>query len=158
MNSFSPAIPPLPLEAYAGTYVDPGYPNITLCAPTSNTVDCQLALEQFAHFENITSQSLYAIVPSMWASHARIRHKEGNVFALSGTYLFPHGYGKDASPFEAWEEGTVDATAEFVVEEIADGGAKVVGVGLRGLVGETTNRERIGGTIQEIAEVYWVKV
>ena len=46
---------------------------------------------------------------------------------------------------------------EFVVDETADGETKVMGMGLRGLVGETTNNERQGGTIEEIAEVYWVK-
>ena len=150
--------PPLPLDAYAGTYHDLGYPSITLCAPTSLSPECKLTLKQFSLFENVTEhRGLYAIVPSMWVSHARIRHKEGNIFSLSGTYLFPHGYGKDTSPFETWEGDSAEATLEFVVQETEDEEAKVAGVGLRGLVGERTNRERIGGTIEEIAEVYWVK-
>lgn len=36
-------------------------------------------------------------------------------------------------------------------------GSKVVGAGLRGFVGETTIQEREGGTIEETAEVYFIK-
>lgn len=157
--------PPLPLEEYAGTYVDPGYPNITFCAPNAvgNSLECQFALEQFAHLENVThSQTLYIIIPSIWLSHGRAHYKETegrtHVFGLSGTYLFPHGYGKDTSPFETWHEGDNEVALEFVLEEEEAGKVRVVGAGLRGLVGEMTERERIGGSVQETAEVWFVKV
>ena len=146
--------PPLPLAAYAGIYGDPGYPNITLCIWTSNSPECTAALEDFAHFEDITdSQTLYAIIPSAWVSQGRAWHKEGNRFALAATLLFPHGYGKDQSPFEMGDDG--ELPAEFVLDE---SGSKVLGVAVNGFVGETTELQRIGGTVEETAEVYLRKL
>ena len=152
--------PPLPLDAYAGTYVDPGYPVMTLCSGESTSSACRDALDKFAHFENVTTpDTLYAIVPGTWISHARVKHSKDNTFYLTGTYLFPNGYGKDTSAFETWEDGTEEATLEFVTEDDLTGGAPtVIGVGVRGMVGETTNLERIGGTVEETAEVYFRKV
>ncbi|KAJ3521764.1 hypothetical protein NM688_g8973 [Phlebia brevispora] len=150
--------PPLSLEDYAGVYVNLGYPNMTLCAPTSDSPQCKQALEAFSHFEDVKhSQTLYAIVPSIWISHARLRHVKETTFDLSGTYLFPHGYGKNETAFETWELGDSGAVAEFVLEELLGGGSKVVGVGLRGFVGETTMLERAGGTVEETADVYFTK-
>ena len=150
----------LPLEAYAGKYADPGYPTLTLCVPSSTSPECRLALESFAHFENVTAttDTLYAIFPSLWFSHARLRRREGNTFGLSSTFLFPHGYGKDTTPFELGMVGDAEATVEFVFEPTEARMVEPIGMGIRGLVGETTNRERAGGSVEKISEVYFTKV
>ncbi|KAJ3557983.1 hypothetical protein NM688_g1175 [Phlebia brevispora] len=151
--------PPLPLEDYAGVYVNPGYPNITLCAPTGDSSACIQALKAFSHFEDVKqSQTLYAIISSLWITHGRLQHVKEHTFEMSGTYLFPHGYGKDQSSFETWERGSPGLIAEFVVEELLENERKVMGFGLKGFVGETTMRQRMGGSVEETAEVYFTKI
>lgn len=156
--SAHPSAPFSDLEAYAGIYINPGYPNITLCAPRSKTAVCTQALEQFSLFEDVHhSQTIYAIIPSVWVSHGRLHHLEDNKFYLTGTYLFPHGYGKDQTPFEMGDNDNPSLIVEFVMDPDIREGSKVVGAGLRGFVGETTIQEREGGTIEETAEVYFIK-
>lgn len=154
----SPAPPSLPLEAYAGTYFDPGYGKFTLCAPSADPSEaCEDILRKWSFFENTTDATravLYTAIGSAWNTHLRLEHKDGDKFALSGTALFPEGYGKDKSPFRL-EEGDAAAPAEFMVEDGTEG-AKVLGVALNGLVGETTEAQRIGGTIEQTAEI-WLK-
>lgn len=151
---------PLALDEYTGVYTSPGYPNITVCAPTSHSVECELALEDFAHLEDLDrSQSLYLIFPTIWLSNGRLRHTRDNIFGLSVTALFPHGYGKDTSPFEIWNPMEPDTIfAEFVVEASEGGHTEVVGMAVNGLVDELTERQRMGGSIEETAEIYFVKV
>ncbi len=153
----------LSLEHYAGTYISPGYPNITFCTPSSRSIDCKDVIKQFQLFEDVSiSSTLYARIPSLWISYGRLRWKEGNSFALSGTNLFPHGYGSDESPFETWEAG--EATAEFVVEQadstgnLSSGIPRVLGLGIMDLSGEVTERSRLPGGIKERAEIWFTKV
>ena len=148
----------LPLEAYAGKYADPGYPTLTLCAPSSTSAECQDVLKSFAHFENVTAtDTLYVIFPSLWFSHARLKRRERGTFGLSGTFLFPHGYGKDTTPFELGEPGA-EATVEFTLGLGERRQIVAIGMGIRGLVGETTNLERAGGPMEKTSEVYFEKV
>ena len=49
------------------------------------------------------------------------------------------------------------ASAEFSVVH-AEGGSSIHGVAMNGLVGETTERQRIGGTLEETAEIWFTKV
>ncbi|GJE94211.1 beta-lactamase/transpeptidase-like protein [Phanerochaete sordida] len=149
----------LPLDHYTGTYYDPGYGNFTLCAPSANPPEaCADVLRAWSFFEGTTDTTrpvLYTAISSLWATHFRLEHKSGDTFTLSGTYLFPHGYGKDKSPFQ-FRDSEAQATAEFMIEDAGDG-PKVLGVALNGFVGETTELQRIGGTIEEMAEVWLAK-
>lgn len=151
----------LSLEDYAGTYTNPGYGNETLCSPQSKSSHCTSVLQTFAPFENFTSSppTLYASHKSIWASHLRIKHEFADNFNVVLTYLFPEGYGKDTSAFETWETGEGEARAMFVVDR-SGGKARVVGFGLFGLgsPGEVTERERIGGNVEETADAWFVKI
>lgn len=74
---------------------------------------------------------------------------------MEPTTLYPAGYGKDETPFETALDGdnAEGATIQFVIE-----GGKVKGFGLSGLVGEVTERERLGATVEEKAEAWFQKV
>ncbi|EKM60484.1 uncharacterized protein PHACADRAFT_167829 [Phanerochaete carnosa HHB-10118-sp] len=151
----------LPLEEYASKYYDPGYGNITLCAPTPHPSDeCADVLESWSFFENTTEatqQVLYAAISSLWISHLRLAHTDGDTFGVSGTYLFTNGYGKDKSPFTAEETGEPAASAEFWIIH-AEGSSLVRDVALNGFAGEMTERQRIRGTVEETAEIWLTKV
>jgi len=69
------------------------------------------------------------------------------------TALFPNGYGNDTTPFEMSETAGYMAKAKFVVEE-----GKVVGFGLVGTVGQMTERERLGGSVKDVADVWLERV
>ncbi|PSR76801.1 hypothetical protein PHLCEN_2v8182 [Hermanssonia centrifuga] len=161
-ESMSPRPLTLPLNDYAGTYVSPGYPNITLCASSSSTEDCEDVINDFKSFDDVSSSPmLYARLPnSISISHVRLRQKHGDSFALSATNLFPHGYGLDESPFETWDPTSQEATAEFVVEE-ADISNKsprrVLGLGLMDLSGELTERRRLN-SVEQRSEVWFTKL
>lgn len=147
----------LSLGDYAGHYYDPGYGSLTFCAPSpSPPPECTSVLHDFAHFydtANSSTPELYTTISAVWISHFRLAHKFADVFELHGTFLFPHGYGEDTSPFETNETGERPPTAEFWVED-----GKVKGIALNGLVGETTERQRTGGSIEDTAEVWLEKV
>lgn len=150
--------PPLPRAAFVGTYTNPGYPNITICAATTATPECASVLDVFRHFEDTTATDLlYASLPSVWTTHARIAHVAGSTFHMQGTYLFPHGYGRDTSPFETSEEGQSTIRLEFVMTE-SGGTTEVSGFGIFGFVGEQTEAQRLGGSVQDTAEVWFTKV
>ena len=158
----APSTLSLPLEDYAGTYYDPGYGNLTLCAPTLYpSSECADVLKEWSFFEDTadaTRQVLYAAISSTWISHLRLTHLAGDKFGLSGNYLFPNGYGKDKSPFLLDEEADAAATAEFWTKSTGGTDRSVVGVAVNGFVGERTERQRIGGSIEETAEVWLIKV
>lgn len=150
----------LSLANYAGNYYDPGYGTLTLCAPTPTPApECVGILNAFSPFYgvyNSTTSELYSAISSIWISHLRLVHRDGNVFALHGSFLFPNGYGKDKSPFldeltDASDETVT--TAEFVVENGA-----VKGLALNGFAGETTERQRLGGSIADTAEIWFKKL
>jgi hypothetical protein len=156
------------LHAYTGQYYDPGYGNLTLCAPSSHPpAQCADVLAAWSVFENVTdssSQVLYAATSSNWVSHLRLSHKDSDTFNLQGTYLFPHGYGRDKSPFQRPDDDGDMATIEFVVGNgVASGGnpgavTAVIGAAVNGLVGEVTESQRIGGSIQTTAEIWFEKI
>lgn len=74
---------------------------------------------------------------------------------MQPTNLYPKGYGKDKTPFETALDGVnpEGATVQFVVE-----GDEVIGFGLTSLIGEVTERERLGSTVEEKAEVWFRKI
>lgn len=152
--------PTLSLIEYAGTYHDPGYGNLTLCPPTPHPSDaCAPVLASWSHFENVSDTSapvLYTTLSSVWAANAQLTHRDKDVFSLGATDLFPHGFGKDKSPFMLEDIDAIDEaplTVEFRVED-----GRVLGAAVNGFVGEVTERKRMGGSVVETAEVWLEKV
>lgn len=150
----------LPLERYVGHYYDPGYGAFALCAATpSPTPECSSILDAFAPFYSVrdpptnSTPTLYTAISSTWISHLRLSHKDGDTFDLHGTFLFPNGYGKNKKPFQTEETGETAALAEFWVRD-----GEVVGLALNGFVGETTERQRLGGSIADKAEIWLRKL
>jgi hypothetical protein len=147
----------LPLHEYSGTYSDPGYGNFTLCDPSDHSDYCKKVLSDFKPFRVITSntKSLFAAWPRAWLVHLQLLHLEANKFSMKITNLYPHGYGKDTSAFEqsiSLEEDD-SAFVEFVVRH-----GKVVGCGFFGTIGQGTERERTGVTVEERADVWFERV
>jgi hypothetical protein len=158
------------LDVFAGTYADPGYGTITLCTPSSTSHHCTQVLSAFAAITNSTrsssiaqaaSATLYASFPRVWCSYIRLVRSpsrddgKGPAFVLVPTTLFPKGYGNDRSPFELAgdEDAQQGATVRFVVED-----GKVKGMGVTGLVGEITERERTAKSVEEGSEVWFTRV
>jgi hypothetical protein len=151
----------LPIDSFAGVYADPGYGAFELCAPHSISPQCLRTLRDFAAVPNASRagtgsrDALYATWPRIWSSHLRLDRRDNTTFGVGPVALFPRGYGNNASAFEMGAEGAeMGVRAEF--EFGADG--RVVGLGLLGLVGEVTERERIGLTVEERAEVWFRRV
>jgi len=127
----------LPLNAYAGTYRNPGYGSFTLCAPSSSSHYCTKVLEDFAVIDNAQSAplppnsstpQLYAEWSRFWSSHIRVVHLEENTFEVGLTALFPQGYGANKTAFETFEMDAYAGQAKFVLDE----GGKVEGFGFFG--------------------------
>ena len=146
----------LPLTNLAGTYSSPGYGALTLCIPTPTpTPECSSilgALSPFYDVYNASIPELYTPSRSCYASHLRFVHKYANVFDVHGTFLFANGYGKDKTPFEVVNIMESAATAEFWVED-----GRVRGFALNGYIGETTEQQRCGGTVEDRAEIWFEK-
>lgn len=155
------------LEAYTGTYNNSGYGSFTLCTAYSTSQYCTEVVSNFTIVDSASStqhtrnsaKELYASFPRLWSSHLRFIHVEGQKFHLEATNLFPDGYGRDKSPFEAMSDGSTGGVAvEFIVGVEGEGnGGKVQGFGLMDLVdGKTarTARER-GSGVQERADVWF---
>ncbi|TCD62785.1 hypothetical protein EIP91_006403 [Steccherinum ochraceum] len=140
------AEPSLPIAAYAGTYENAGYGTITLCAPSSTSPGCLRVLNTFAAIHNVTASenrhTLYAEYGTMWSSHIRLRYAGGNDFYMSLPELFPHGYGKDTTPFEvnSLGEDSGEAVAKFVVNKE---GSRVLAFGFMGAEEEQEGRKRL---------------
>lgn len=160
--------PRLALEALAGTYADPGYGGFTLCAPSTTSGHCTGVLAAFdavdaAKPKNATNtnDTLYAAWPRVWSNYVRLVRADdkANTFAFVPTTLFPQGYGRDATPFETPTEDP-GAPAPPRVEFVVTANGQVQGFGVFGLVGdpEVTERERLGVTVKERAEVWFERV
>ncbi|RPD64202.1 beta-lactamase/transpeptidase-like protein [Lentinus tigrinus ALCF2SS1-7] len=110
--------PSLSMHAYTGTYRSPGYNPISLCSSLSPSSDCEDVLADFATLDSpsAANHSLYSAFKSIWASHVRLQHFSGDVFNITFTALFPHGFGKNTSAFETAESGTSDGWVEFVMD------------------------------------------
>jgi hypothetical protein len=157
-------------DVFAGTYTDPGYGTITLCAPSSTSQHCTQVLSEFAAITSSTQSSsivhmanttLYASFPRVWCSHFRLVRcpsrdaGKGPAFVRVPTVLFPRGYGSNRSPFEiAGDEDVQEgATVRFVIED-----GKVKGMSVTGLVGEITERERTARSVEEGSDVWLTRV
>ncbi|TCD67060.1 hypothetical protein EIP91_000622 [Steccherinum ochraceum] len=134
----------LPIEAYAGTYEDAGYGTITLCALSSTSSECRHVLNAFTAIHNITTsenrRTLYAEYGSVWSSYMRFRHVGGDNFQMMLMELFPHGYGKDTTPFEVNYEGINEAAVTF---ELDEDGSRVLAFGFMGTEEEQEGRTRL---------------
>ncbi|KAI0767194.1 beta-lactamase/transpeptidase-like protein [Fomes fomentarius] len=160
---------PLGLEAYVGTYHNSAYGTITLCASfgASESDHCNHVLGQFASVDaqaspaDISTNSthvLYAAFPRVWSTHMRLRHTNRNSFAVTLSALFPHGYGRDTTPFEQYESQVGVGRAEFVVD--GDTGA-VVGFALITEEEAAVARARAsrdGGAPGAIGDAWFAKV
>ncbi|TFK57591.1 beta-lactamase/transpeptidase-like protein [Heliocybe sulcata] len=145
------------LTSLSGTYSNPGYGAFTICDPSSTSQYCSEVLTDFSAVDSVskraTEAQLYAGWPRIWSTHLRFVRQKDNEFEVIFTALFPRGYGPDSTPFETTETGEGQARAEFVVEN-----GKVIGFGLFGLIGEETERDRAGGSIQQRAEAWFTRV
>ncbi|KZT23833.1 beta-lactamase/transpeptidase-like protein [Neolentinus lepideus HHB14362 ss-1] len=145
------------LSSLSGTYSNPGYGAFTVCDPSSTSLYCSEVLADFAAVDSViggvSGAYLYAAWPRIWSTHLRFIHRRDNEFELIFTALFPKGYGPDLTPFETTETGEGQGRAEFVVEN-----GKVIGFGLFGLIGEETERDRLGGSVQQRAEAWFTRV
>jgi cold shock CspA family protein len=160
----------LNLGVFAGTYTDPGYGTVTLCAPSSTSQHCTQVLSEFGTITNFTQSAsnahasnttLYASFPRVWCTHFRLVRcplrdaGKGPAFVRVPTVLFPRGYGNNRLPFEiAGDEDIQEgATVRFVIED-----GKVKGMGVMGLVGEITRRERTARSLEEGSDVWFKRV
>jgi len=152
-----PKAPPLPLEAYSGSYFNAGYGSLNLCSPCCSGKDCKTVLAEFSAVEknarSVESVKLVSEWARLWASHLRVVLVDENIFSFRPTSIFPCGCGADSSPFEInydFVEG-IQAEVEFVVKE-----NKVVGFGIFGYVPDDV-KLRKGGTVEEDALVYFTR-
>ncbi|KAL4254577.1 class-A beta-lactamase family protein [Abortiporus biennis] len=153
----------LPIEEYAGTYVNAGYGSFTLCAPeqsqsSPSEVDCSSVLSAFAKvFSSTPSTALYGPWARGWSSHIRLTHRDKETFSLSVLTLFPHGYGRDKSPFSASFMDNVDIPAVFVLNR---GGTSVEGLAVpNGFQNEvSTVLNHSGRDLKKDSFVYFTKV
>lgn len=96
----------LDLEAYAGTYTNGGYGNLTLCAPATASPYCVRARAAFAltHNGTLAPAALLSEWTCLIASHVRLTPlpdaRAPGTFRLDTHFLFPEGYGEDRSPFD----------------------------------------------------------
>ncbi|KAI0087730.1 beta-lactamase/transpeptidase-like protein [Irpex rosettiformis] len=154
-----------PLEKYIGTYTNPGYHNVTICSPhqlaDSSALDpvCRDTLCDFSYFDDLSATlntTLYLAIPNTWVRSARLVRltKKPYQFNMTFTYLFPHGYGKNESPFELNEKGEFIEEAQFVVNKEG-----VAGFGMSNNdVTEVTERQRRGGSVKDMAGVWFEKL
>ncbi|VDC03880.1 unnamed protein product [Peniophora sp. CBMAI 1063] len=147
------ALQELPPHDFTGLYMNEGYGTFLLCDSKSTSAHCTGVLDDFATIDALEKPKdteLYASWPRLWTSHLRLSYAGDMRFVAQASQLFPQGFGKNTTPFEQIS-GTV--FADFVVRD--DG--EVLGFGLFGFVGERTNREKKGGSIEETAEVWFDK-
>ena len=151
--------PSLDWDAYTGRYnSDDGYLPVTLCSSQSNSAHCQTVVSDFATLDNSTTvaTSLYSAYPAVWATHMRMQHFSGDVFNFTFTALFPHGYGRNRSAFEAFETGSAGGWVEFQVDEA---GRTIKGFSLVGDSNACAARARkTGGLLSETADAWFEKV
>lgn len=95
---------PLDLEAYAGTYTNGGYGNLTLCAPATASPYCDRVRTAFTftHSNTLAPAALLSEWTCLIASHVRLAPLPDarGTFRLDTHFLFPEGYGEDRSPFD----------------------------------------------------------
>lgn len=93
---------PFDVHKYSGTYSNPAYGNLTLCAPHTLSTYCEETRSNFSAFALGPEPQLLATWLRFWASHVRITFAKdsGDKLYVEFTTLFPNGYGADESPFQ----------------------------------------------------------
>ncbi|CCM00547.1 uncharacterized protein FIBRA_02581 [Fibroporia radiculosa] len=145
---------PLPLEHYTGTFTNPAYGSFTLCTPSTESSYAREVIANFASCSELDDHgvALYTAWRRMWASHVRLRHHEKNIFLLSYCVLFPHGYGKDTTPFAYKQLGGMEVPVEFDVQD-----GKVVGLGILDVVFDPRRPPHAEGSVEQRADVWFSK-
>lgn len=149
LRSQDPTELTLPIEDYAGRYWGPGYGSITLCSPISTSSYCRTVLNTFSKLDNVTSadnrNTLYAEYASIWSSHIRVTHVDGDEFHATFTMPFLEGYGRNSTPFETWEEGEGDFVVKFDLrpDPYDNTTQRVFAFGLMGSEEEQGSRKRL---------------
>ncbi|KAI0629472.1 beta-lactamase/transpeptidase-like protein [Trametes polyzona] len=158
-SASSPKPLPLDLAAYAGSYTNVAYGEITFCAPNSTSLYCHDILASFRPVEAaspdvLPANRLYAAWPRVWSSHIRLRHTSGNSFGVVFPRLFPHGYGLNRTAFEFYDSVVSVGRVEFLTEN-----GTVKGFALITQEDAAAARAaRSNGTVQEIGDAWFEKV
>ena len=146
------------LDALAGTYTSSTYGTLTLCAPLSASASCTSVLDDFAlvPFSAPFNASLYAMFSRVWASHLRLTRAAPLGLSFRATFprLFPHGFGRNATPLEYADPEMSVGQVEFVLE-----GGEVVGFALVTDVVAAAARTRRGtSSAREMADAWFARV
>lgn len=156
----------VPIEQYAGEYHDPGYGSFTLCAPTSTTPQCKQYLSDWfsitpAHKPE--PDTLYGGSDRVWYHHLRLQRTNSSAgpggqglvesFFAQAVVIFPHGYGRNSTPFSTAEISPDGFHVDCVVD--GRGSAEVVGCGFMDV--EEGPRFQ-GDTVPERADVWFEKI
>jgi hypothetical protein len=176
--------PRVEISAFAGTYYDPGYGSMTLCAPHHHnhrnqplSSHCATVLASFAQLNDTRTDTLYGFCtpPRLDVSAFRLVRAPddvaeewgNNTFAFRGTNLYPSGYGKNTSAFEMddlQDYTTLETGQGRITFKLAplvvDGEIVVEGLGWQGTgdYGVVPERQRKGKTIEEKADVWFTRV
>jgi hypothetical protein len=151
---------PLPIGAYAGTFINPGYGSLRLHAPIDTSPEARDILNEYATVgidASPDAQTLFARWSRNFFTHLSLSHEDGNVFAPRAQVLFPNGYGANKTPFETGTRGAPRSRFEFKV--VNEGGhERVIGFAILGSSGPPTPRELAGSTLEERADVWFERI
>jgi hypothetical protein len=89
------------MRDFAGTYHNPGYGLLTLCATTERIGPCAAVLDDYAACTGpLMDDALYASWPRLWSTHvALVRLNDTAHFTFQPQALFPRGYGNNKTAF-----------------------------------------------------------
>jgi hypothetical protein len=148
-----------PLEAFVGTYSNPGYiGNMTICAPSSTSAFCKQAYSVIssakpAQFANGT-ETLFSAYQRAWSSHVIFSRNLATAsnFSFTPVVAYPAGYGTDTTPFAIQPQNVKDpASVRFAFDKQG----KVTGLGLFALEGVLVPRP--GKTVEKTADFWFAK-
>lgn len=163
---------------FSGTYYNRGYGgNITLCSASSSSSDCLDLLSNFSAVDAVSSSGLNASDPEAYELVAnwgklfapQIRIVPTGVESTDGignttveatiiaTSLFPQGYGANTTAFEE-ELGSADVTFVVSTGNGSDASESVLGFALSGTEDEENDRQREGGSVEYVADAWFVKL
>lgn len=160
-DSSTSAAEPLPanLEAFSGTYTNPGYGTVSLCTTESTSRYCRDVLTSFAPFiKKPSPPELYAAWQRVLSTHVRLTHRSAAEFSVQVTSLFPEGYGANKTAFETNESGQSEASAVFILEGEGNK-AEVRGFGIEIDAEAVEARKRAGARdVRDWADAWFEKV
>jgi hypothetical protein len=144
------------LEAFAGTYSNPGYiGSMTICAPSSTSIFCKeaysnISITEPAAFANGT-ETLFSAYERAWSSHIIFPRNLATAanFTFTPVVAYPAGYGTNTTPFAMQLQQSGNTQFAF------DKKGKVTGFGLFALEGVFVPRP--GMTVEKTADVWFAK-